>query len=400
MADQCNSRGVLGEIDLNILPILEAMDEVDDITEKVNTHVSRKNLTNEQRQAIFESLLKRSVNGQLKKNITSEVAQLFSVSMRTVQRIWQRGKENEVLDSSTNVSSRKALNCGRKRLEIDVSQFRNIPLRRRTSLRSLSAVTNLSVTTLFRRLKEGSIRRHSSAIKPLLNVENMKARIRFCLSMIEHGNNPSCLRFVTMENIIHVDEKWFYMTKQSEKYYLLADEDEPLRTCKSKTFITKVMFLAAVTRPRFDESGNELFSGKIGIFPFINKEPARRSSKNRSDETMETKTINSINKEIYRSYIIEKLLPLSEISGQELMREVQYLSNKTMRNLILVWMMSIFKGLQYQQAPNSIDALIEAVQRSYEEQPAKKKPKKRKSMEQGLEGLLNRLSESNVESSP
>ncbi|KAJ0091554.1 hypothetical protein Patl1_14601 [Pistacia atlantica] len=237
--------------------------------------MSRKNLTNEQRQAIFESLLKRSVNGQL----------------------------------NTNISSRKALNCGRKRLEIDASQFRNIPLRRRTSLRSLSAVTNLSVTTLFRRLKEGSIRRHSSAIKPLLNVENMKARIRFCLLMIEHGNNPSCLRFVTMENIIHVDEKWFYMTKQSEKYYLLPNEDEPLRTCKSKTFITKVMFLAAVTRPRFDESGNELFSGKIGIFPFINKEPARRSSKNRSAGTMETKTINSINKEIYRSYIIEKLLP-------------------------------------------------------------------------------------------
>ncbi|XP_031259952.1 uncharacterized protein LOC116118124 [Pistacia vera] len=177
------------------------------------------------------------------------------------------------------------------------------------SLRSLSAVTNFSVTTLFRRLKEGSIRRHSNAIKPLLNVENMKARIRFCLSMIEHGNNPSCLRFVTMENIIHVDEKWFYMTKQSEKYYLLPDEDEPLRTCKSKTFITKFMFLAVVTRPRFDESGNELFSGKIGIFPFINKEPTRRSSKNHSAGTMETKTINSINKEIYRSYIVEKLLP-------------------------------------------------------------------------------------------
>ncbi|KAJ0078507.1 hypothetical protein Patl1_22935 [Pistacia atlantica] len=90
-----------------------------------------------------------------------------------------------------------------------------------------------------------------------------------------------------MENIIHVDEKWFYMTKQSEKYYLLP---------------TKTSLYA--------------------------------------------------------------------------------------------------HGLQYQQAPNSIDALIEAVQKSYEEQPAKKKPKKRKSMEQGLEDLLNRLSESNVESSP
>ncbi|XP_031277988.1 uncharacterized protein LOC116136410 [Pistacia vera] len=258
MAEQCNSRGVPGEIDLNVLPTLEATNEVDDITEKVNTHVSQKK--------------------------TSQ--------MSKVQRIWQQGKENEVLDN-TNVFSKKALNCGRKRHQIDVNQFQNIPLRRRTTLRSLSATTNLSVTTLFRRLKEGSIRRHSNSIKPLLNVENMKARIRFCLSMIEHGNNPNCLRFVTMENIIHVDEKWFYKTKQSEKYYLLLDEDKPLRT---------------LTRPRFDESGNELFSEKIGVFPFINKEPARRSSKNRSAGTMETKTINSINKEIYQSYIVEKLL--------------------------------------------------------------------------------------------
>ncbi|XP_031263184.1 uncharacterized protein LOC116121366 [Pistacia vera] len=308
MAKQCNSRSVLGKIDLNVLSTLEATNEVNDIDKEVNTHVSQKNLTNEQRQAIFESLLKRSVNGQLKKNTTYKVAQLFRVSMRTVQRIWQRGKENEGLDSNTNVSSKKALNCGRKRLQIDVNQFRHIPLRRRTTLRYLSVATNLSVTTLFRQLKEGFIRHHSNAIKPLLKVENMKARIRFCLSMIEQGNNPNCLRFVTMENIIHVDEKWFYMTKQLEKYYLLPDEDESLCTCKSKTFITKVMFMAVLTHPRFDESGNELFSGKIRIFPFINKEPARRSNKNRSAGTMETKTINSINKEIYRSYIVEKLL--------------------------------------------------------------------------------------------
>lgn len=36
---------------------------------------------------------------------------------------------------------------------------------------------------------------------------------------------------------------------------------------------TKVMFVAAVARPRFDVNGNEEFSGKIGIFPFTIKEP-------------------------------------------------------------------------------------------------------------------------------
>ena len=65
------------------------------------------------------------------------------------------------------------------------------------------------------------------------------------------------------------------MSKPTKRYYLVPGEDEPARTCKSKTFITKVMFLAAVARPRFDGLGNEVFSGKIGIFPLSTLEPAK-----------------------------------------------------------------------------------------------------------------------------
>jgi hypothetical protein len=36
------------------------------------------------------------------------------------------------------------------------------------------------------------------------------------------------------------------------------------------------MFLAVVTRPRFDENGQYIFYGKLGIFPFVKVEPAKR----------------------------------------------------------------------------------------------------------------------------
>ena len=52
-----------------------------------------------------------------------------------------------------------------------------------------------------------------------------------------------------MFNYVHIDEKRFYMSKELEKSLLLPQEQEPLRTCKSKRFITKVMVLAAVARP-------------------------------------------------------------------------------------------------------------------------------------------------------
>lgn len=69
-----------------------------------------------------------------------------------------------------------------------------------------------------------------------------------------------------MYNFVLIDEKWFFLSREVERYYPLSGEHEPLRTCKSKRFITKVMFLAAIAQPRFDAFGNEEFSGKIGIF--------------------------------------------------------------------------------------------------------------------------------------
>jgi hypothetical protein len=80
-----------------------------------------------------------------------------------------------------------------------------------------------------------------------------------------------------MHNIVFIDEKWFYITKNKNNYYLLCDEDEPYRTCKSKNFIGKLMFLAVVARPRFGNEKNVTFSEKIGIFPFVYEQPAKSS---------------------------------------------------------------------------------------------------------------------------
>ncbi|GJR57485.1 hypothetical protein Tco_1499647 [Tanacetum coccineum] len=135
----------------------------------------------------------------------------------------------------------------------------------------------------------------------------------WCLSMPFPILSIRCVLVATwlprLLNPNNIDEKWFYMSRPSKRYYLVPGEEEPFRTCKSKKFITKVMFLAAVARPRFDTSGNEIFSGKIGIFPLTTLEPAKRSSKNRVAGTTETKPILSVTKEVTRSWLIDKVLP-------------------------------------------------------------------------------------------
>ncbi len=68
------------------------------------------------------------------------------------------------------------------------------------------------------------------------------------------------------------------MSEKTSTFYLAKDEPEPLRASKSSKFIPKVMFLAAVARPRFDEDGDCIFDGKLGIWPFTQKVQAQRDS--------------------------------------------------------------------------------------------------------------------------
>lgn len=127
--------------------------------------------------------------------------------------------------------------------------------------------------------------------------------------MLNKNALPHQPKFVDMYNVVHIDEKWFYMTKKTQTYYLLPSEEDPLRTCQSKNYISKVMFLAAMARPRYDGEGNETFSGKIGIFPFVTLQKAQRRSCNREAGTMELKPMVSIKREDIKRFLIEKVLP-------------------------------------------------------------------------------------------
>ena len=102
-----------------------------------------------------------------------------------------------------------------KKIQIDLDRFCEIPLHQWTTLESLACSLKMSKTTLFNLVKVEAIRRHSNAIKPFLKKENKISRLQFCSSMLEKGSLPHDPIFMGMYNIIHIDEKWFYMTKKS-----------------------------------------------------------------------------------------------------------------------------------------------------------------------------------------
>ncbi len=63
----------------------------------------------------------------------------------------------------------------------------------------------------------------------------------------------------------------------------------PTRRVQNKEHMMKVMFLAAVARPRYDPEGECTFDGKIGMFPFVERVAAKRTSKNLEKRKVETK---------------------------------------------------------------------------------------------------------------
>ncbi|KAI5382333.1 uncharacterized protein LOC127110547 [Lathyrus oleraceus] len=281
-----------------------------DENESVISESSKKRgfLNNEDRKAICQILLCSSdANGNLIGiGVVERVAASYNVHRSFIYRIWKQLKD------TGNVCHNRTQNCGRKRVQLDLELMCQVPLSKRSTYRSLACALNIPKTSLVRLHKVGVIRRHTNTLKPYLKEDNMIARLRFCLSMIDKNSLPHDPKFISMHNIVFIDEKWFYITRNKVTNYLHVDEEEPHRTCKSKIFISKVMFLCAVTRPRFDNEENETYSGKIGIFPFVYEQPARRSSVNRVAGTIETKPIASVTREVNKAYLINKVLPAIE----------------------------------------------------------------------------------------
>ncbi|XP_059295716.1 uncharacterized protein LOC132049075 [Lycium ferocissimum] len=322
-------------------------------------------LKNEERQAIAEWLLKESNGGKLKRGSLKQAEILFHTPNRTMRRIWRQVRSSISHGNSLDVSTKYVGIVGRKRVHIDVNLVKENPLCRRRNIRSLACAINMSSSTVHRRVKEGAIRSHTNAIKPYLTETNKKARVQFCLSMIASGTLHSNPMFIDMYNYVHMDEKWFFLTKKSAKFYLLPEEEEPnpYRSCKSKNYITKVMFMSAVARPRFDEDGVQLFSGKIGIFPFVL--PAIQSKWPLSDSNSPI----FIQQDNARPHLSVDDFEFNEAAQQDEfdIRLCFQLANSPDLNVLDLGFFRAIQSLQHTMAPTNIDELISAVEKSFNE---------------------------------
>jgi hypothetical protein len=115
----------------------------------------------------------------------------------------------------------------------------------------------------------------------------------------------SGLKFKTFYNEVHVDEKWFYLDRDNARYYLTPNEPTPApKTVQHKSHITKVMFLCALARPRYNNTTRQWFDGLIGIYPVGEFDIYHRRSANHERGDLKWTNI-SLDRDEYQRMMID-----------------------------------------------------------------------------------------------
>ena len=271
---------------------------------------SYKEMSLQLRKRALGLLLSRLEDGVLPWGSLTIVADQIGVSRSTISRLWQQArrahKQSIIITPEIASRNNSRTNC-RKYSHAEFHQgLKEIPQHCPKTYCSTAKAMGVALSMVQRMLLHRDVCRvHMSSLKPTLMDENKMSRMELALSFVDKDNTS---KFENMEDLIHIDEKWFYLTKDGQRFIIVADKEEPYRHVQHKSFLMKIMFLCAVARPRYDTRRNAWFDGKIGIWPIGKWEPAKRSSKKRT-KGMPVWKNQCITWDVYHEYLIQKFLP-------------------------------------------------------------------------------------------
>ncbi|XP_021719359.1 uncharacterized protein LOC110687035 [Chenopodium quinoa] len=297
-----------------------------------------------------------------------------------------------------DVRTKKYGRTGPKPREFSNEFLQSVPLYLRQTKRSYAAALKISHETLHNLKIKGRLRTHTCSNKPALTADHKVARIKWVLSHINPITAEGDPTFVAMDQVIHIDEKWFYLNPDKRRFYLLPGEEDPYMAQQSRRFKLKAMFMALIGKPLYDTSGGLIHDGKYGIFLFTVKELAKKSSKNRAAGTLVTKALQNVNRDVIRDMLLTKVilaikskwpesLPKNVIiqwdnaRPHQVLKDAEFIAATTSNgfNIQLVFQLAqspnlnvldlglfrSMKSLQYQSFPKDLDELVDKVLECY-----------------------------------
>ncbi|XP_021762241.1 uncharacterized protein LOC110727013 [Chenopodium quinoa] len=166
--------------------------------------VCRKQLPMQKKRQIVDAILVKMNNGILPRGHLKQLSTQFNVHKSTITRIFTDIKkqlaEGDLIDTE----------------------------------RSYAGALKISHSTVHNLKRRGRLRTHTACNKPTLSSDHKVARLRWILSHINPFTGNQDPTFVDMRNVIHCDEKWFYLNPDKRRFYLLPSEEDPYMAVQSR----------------------------------------------------------------------------------------------------------------------------------------------------------------------
>ncbi|KAH6769470.1 hypothetical protein C2S51_014806 [Perilla frutescens var. frutescens] len=185
-----------------------------------------------QKNQVLEFLLECSTEGKIPRGKINKATNKFQVCRKSISRVWAQ-RRNKQKTISKCILKKKEKFTRTKRVVIDLEKNSNLPLKKRDNIRTLAHGINCKKSTVGRWIRQWLIKAHTSAIRHDLTASNKLLRLRFSLEALELDRILNILMFRSMHNTMHIDKKWFYMKKETHRFYMTPEEVEPHRSCKS-----------------------------------------------------------------------------------------------------------------------------------------------------------------------
>ncbi|XP_021752511.1 uncharacterized protein LOC110718018 [Chenopodium quinoa] len=140
--------------------------------------------------------------------------------------------------------------------------------------------------------------------------------------------------------------------------------------------------MALIGKSLYDTNGELLHDGKYGIFPFTEKELAKKSSKNKAAGTLVTKALQNVNREVIWEMLLTKVIPAIQSKWPESLpknviiqwdnarphqvpKDEEFIANNSKWVQYSTCLFRSIQSLQYQSFPKNLDELVDKVIESY-----------------------------------
>jgi transposase-like protein len=152
--------------------------------------VQKSRLTDAERRAIVNLLLRATVDGIVPHGAVYSIARQFDRHPTSIGRVWDRHLGSETAGVvGGDSSSRVKANSGRKQRNRDEisAKIRAVPIDQRTNQQRLAEASGVSQRLIGLVLREGRLNRVTDRIKPSLTEANRVARLQHVLSHLDEN---------------------------------------------------------------------------------------------------------------------------------------------------------------------------------------------------------------------